>query len=98
MQSDHSSMISGKNRRRLNGSRLNEPLLEEIAASDLAVISRPGRLRSLVQVICRRRAGASRNLVREFGGVARATAAQLVGDSRSRTKLTRPSGSAAVWK
>jgi ribosomal protein L11 methyltransferase len=48
----------------------NERLLVEIAASDLAVISRPGRVRSLVQVICRRRAGAQK-LVREFGGVAR---------------------------
>jgi ribosomal protein L11 methyltransferase len=48
----------------------NEPLLEEIAASDLVVISRPGKVRSLVQVICRRRAGAQK-LVREFGGVAR---------------------------
>ena len=44
--------------------------LEEIAANDLAVISRPGRVRSLVQVICRRRAEAQK-LVREFGGVAR---------------------------
>ena len=49
---------------------INEPSLEEIAASDLAVISRPGKVRSLVQVICRRRAGAQK-LVREFGGVAR---------------------------
>ena len=49
---------------------INEPSLEEIAANDLAVISRPGRVRSLVQVICRRRAGAQK-LVREFGGVAR---------------------------
>jgi ribosomal protein L11 methyltransferase len=48
----------------------NEPSLDEIAANDLAVISRPGRVRSLVQVICRRRAGAQK-LVREFGGVAR---------------------------
>ena len=48
----------------------NEPLLEEIAGSDLAVISRPGRLRSLVQVICRRRAKIE-NLIREFGGVVR---------------------------
>jgi ribosomal protein L11 methyltransferase len=47
----------------------NEPLLEEIAASGLAVISRPGKVRSLVQVTCRR-AGAQK-LVREFGGVAR---------------------------
>jgi ribosomal protein L11 methyltransferase len=48
----------------------NEPLLEEIAASDLAVISHPGKVRSLVQVICRRRTRAQK-LVREFGGVAR---------------------------
>ena len=44
--------------------------LKKSPASDLAVISRPGRVRSLVQVICRRRAGAEK-LVREFGGVAR---------------------------
>ena len=49
---------------------VNEPSLEEIAASDLAVISCPGKIRSLVQVICRRRAGAQK-LVHEFGGVAR---------------------------
>jgi len=49
---------------------VNEASLEEIAASDSAVISCPGRIRSLVQVICRRRAGAQK-LVREFGGVAR---------------------------
>ena len=48
----------------------NELLLEEIAGSDLAVISRPGTLRSLVQVICRRRAQRE-NLIREFGGVVR---------------------------
>jgi ribosomal protein L11 methyltransferase len=48
----------------------NELLLEEMAASDLAVISRPGKLRSLVQVICRRRAKIE-NLRREFGGVVR---------------------------
>jgi ribosomal protein L11 methyltransferase len=49
---------------------VNQPSLEEIAANDVAVISRPGKVRSLVQVICRRRAGAQK-LVREFGGVAR---------------------------
>ena len=48
----------------------NELLLEGIAASDLAVISRPGKLRSLVQVICRRPAKIE-NLRREFGGVVR---------------------------
>src|SRR6476660_635498 len=48
----------------------NELLLEEMAASDLAVISRPGKLRSLVQVVCRRRAKIE-NLRREFGGVVR---------------------------
>jgi ribosomal protein L11 methyltransferase len=48
-----------------------EPLLEEIGASDLAIISRPGRVRSLVQLICHRRAKAER-LVHKFGGVARA--------------------------
>jgi ribosomal protein L11 methyltransferase len=49
---------------------INEPSLEEIAANDLAVTSRPGRVRCLLQVICRRRARAQK-LVREFGGVAR---------------------------
>jgi len=49
---------------------VNQPSLEEIAANDLAVILRAGKVRSLVQVICRRRAGAQQ-LVREFGGVAR---------------------------
>ena len=48
----------------------NESLLEEIAGSDLAVISHPGRVRSQVEVICRRRAGAQK-LARMFGGVAR---------------------------
>ena len=48
----------------------NEPLLEEIAGCDLAVISRPGTLRSLVQVICRRRTRIEK-LIREFGGVVR---------------------------
>jgi len=48
----------------------NEPLLEEIAGCDLAVILRPGRLRSLVQVICRRRTRIEK-LIREFGGVVR---------------------------
>jgi len=47
----------------------NELLLEEMAASDLAVISRPGKLRSLVQVVCRR--AKIENLRREFGGVVR---------------------------
>ena len=49
---------------------VNGPSLEEIAANDLAVISRPGKVRCLLQVTCRRRAGAQK-LVREFGGVAR---------------------------
>jgi len=48
----------------------NEPTLEAIAAGNMAVISCPGRTRSLVQVIFRRRAEA-RKLVHEFGGVAR---------------------------
>src|SRR4030095_5015419 len=48
----------------------NEPLLEKIAGSDLAGISRPGKLRSLVQRVCRRRAKIE-NLIREFGGVVR---------------------------
>jgi ribosomal protein L11 methyltransferase len=47
----------------------NEPLLQEIAPIDLAIISRPGRRRSLVEVICHRRDMAQR-LVRKFGGVA----------------------------
>ena len=49
---------------------VNGPSLEEIAANDLAVISHPGRVRCLLQVTCRRCAGAQK-LVREFGGVAR---------------------------
>jgi len=44
--------------------------LDEIGSCDLAVISRPGRVRSLIQVTCRRRIKAEK-LVREFGGVAR---------------------------
>jgi ribosomal protein L11 methyltransferase len=49
---------------------VHESSLEKIAASDLAIISHPGRMRSLVQVICRHRAKAER-LVHKFGGVAR---------------------------
>ncbi len=48
----------------------HESDLEAIAGGDLAVISRPGKVRSLVQVVCRRPARAAR-LHREFGGVAR---------------------------
>lgn len=49
---------------------VNEPSLQEIAASDLAIISRPGRVRRLVQVICSNRAMAEK-LEQEFGGIAR---------------------------
>ncbi len=48
----------------------NEARLAAIAAENLAIISRPGRARSLVQIFCRRRAP-SENLIREFGGSAR---------------------------
>jgi ribosomal protein L11 methyltransferase len=48
----------------------NELRLEEIGSCDLAVISRPGRVRSLIQVTCRSRSKAEK-LVREFGGVVR---------------------------
>ena len=76
---------------------VNEPLLEEIAASDLAVISRPGKVRSLVQVICRRRAGIEK-LVREFGGVARALPRNWLKTRADNQKLTRRSGSDVAWK
>lgn len=48
----------------------NELRLDEIGSCDLAVISRPGSARSLIQVICHNRSKAEK-LVREFGGVAR---------------------------
>ena len=45
----------------------NEMLLAELASPNLAIISRPGRARSLVQMVCRRRARAEM-LRRKFGG------------------------------
>ncbi|MGI8957019.1 MAG: 50S ribosomal protein L11 methyltransferase [Chthoniobacterales bacterium] len=45
----------------------NEARLEEIAGCDLAIIARPGRARSLVQVVCGQRQKAAR-LQRDFGG------------------------------
>jgi ribosomal protein L11 methyltransferase len=48
----------------------NELRLDQVAPGDVAVISRPRRFRSLVQVICRHRARAEK-LMSEFGGVAR---------------------------
>jgi ribosomal protein L11 methyltransferase len=48
----------------------NELRLDQVAPGDVAVISRPGRFRSLVQVICRHRARTEK-LMSEFGGVAR---------------------------
>ena len=48
----------------------NEPQLEQIAGRDLAIIARPGRVRSQVQVLCRRREQVAQ-LLRDFGGVAR---------------------------
>lgn len=48
----------------------NERRLEIAAGTNLAVISRPGQTRSLVEVSCRGRAKAER-LIREFGGLAR---------------------------
>jgi hypothetical protein len=47
----------------------NELRLDQVAPGDVAVISRPGRFRSLVQVICRHRARTEK-LMSEFGGVA----------------------------
>ena len=47
----------------------NERLLQAIAGRELAVISCPGRTRSLVQVTCRRQTTAEK-LMRKFGGVA----------------------------
>jgi ribosomal protein L11 methyltransferase len=44
--------------------------LELIAAGDLAIISRPGKVRSLVQIVCHRTTQATR-LRRDFGGIAR---------------------------
>ena len=46
----------------------NEALLEKTAARSLAVISRPGRATSIVQVVCDR--ARSARLRRDFGGVA----------------------------
>jgi ribosomal protein L11 methyltransferase len=48
----------------------NEPRLEQTAGRDLAIIARPGRVRSQVQVPCQRREKVAR-LLRDFGGVAR---------------------------
>ena len=48
----------------------NESSLQEIAGHELAIISRPGQKRSLLQVPCRRRALAER-LVRKFRGTMR---------------------------
>jgi ribosomal protein L11 methyltransferase len=47
----------------------HESRLEEIAGTNLAIISRPGRARSVVQVICSGKKQ-SRKLLRDFGGVA----------------------------
>jgi ribosomal protein L11 methyltransferase len=46
---------------------MNEAILDELASIDLAIISHPGQLRSLVQVICHHRARAEK-LIRNFGG------------------------------
>jgi ribosomal protein L11 methyltransferase len=47
----------------------NELRLDQVARGGVAVISRPGKTRSLVQVTCRHRAQAEK-LISEFGGVA----------------------------
>ncbi len=47
----------------------HEPGLVKIAGENLAIVSRPGRARSLVQIVCRGR-GMAEKLVRRFGGVA----------------------------
>src|SRR4249919_2592027 len=46
----------------------NEADLEKIAARSLAIISRPGRATSIVQMVCDR--ARSARLRRDFGGVA----------------------------
>ncbi len=56
---------------------------------DLAIIARPGRVRSLVQVICHSRAKAA-ELLRDFGGSRAASAAQLVGALTGRDKSHPP--------
>ena len=71
----------------------NEPLLQEIAPIDLAIISRPGRRRSLVEVICHRRDMAEK-LVGEFGGVARPLVRNWSGSSAHAS----PSESAGALK
>ena len=45
----------------------NESRLEELAGSDLAIIARPGRVLSLVQITCRHRVLATQ-LIHRFGG------------------------------
>jgi ribosomal protein L11 methyltransferase len=50
--------------------RKNETRLRQLADSSLAIISQPGRTRSLLEVSCDRR-GLSRQLMREFGGSSR---------------------------
>ncbi|MGH8093102.1 MAG: 50S ribosomal protein L11 methyltransferase [Chthoniobacterales bacterium] len=47
----------------------HQPRLEQITGNDLAIIARPGRTRSLVEVTCHRQAEAAR-MRREFGGIA----------------------------
>ena len=47
----------------------HESQLREISGCDLAIITRPGRARSLMQVTCRRQAKVAR-LLRNFGGIA----------------------------
>ena len=47
----------------------NESRLEQVAGRDLAIIARPGRARTLVQVTCQRREK-SAELLRAFGGIA----------------------------
>ena len=49
----------------------NEISLQEIAGHELAIISRPGQKRSLLQVTCQRRSQAAK-LVCQFGGSVRA--------------------------
>ena len=48
----------------------NEPHLEVVAGPNLVITSRPGRVRVLIQVICETQS-LSRQLKRDFGGVAR---------------------------
>jgi ribosomal protein L11 methyltransferase len=63
-------MILWQKRASADWLRVNEPRLQEIARCDLAIIARPGHVRTLVQVTCHRREK-SVELLRAFGGSAK---------------------------